>query len=229
MKNCIIFSGQYRTFDKTKYNLRKFIEKNSLDVFCHLWSTNQDEVKEIIEFLNPQKILVEDYDEYKQYFESIESSIRCNNPKPSTMDVLSNHASMNFGRKQAFGLVDEQYDNFVYCRYDIDIYNIFTIESVSNCVFVPFEESYNLISDIFCIAPFNLAKYYFLFDAFQRLHSSDFEHEFIGYLDTIKKYGTENIRIHREERYCPHMILLRNLYNNGIEYNLYHFPVRIKK
>jgi hypothetical protein len=145
------------------------------------------------------------------------------------MDVLCNHASMNFSRQRAFELVDGVYDNFVYCRYDLDIYSNFKIESIENSVFVPYEESYNLISDIFCISPMHYAKHYFLFDSFQRLHSSDFEDSFVNFLDSTKKYGSENIRIHREERYCPHMILLRNLYNNGIPYSLYNFPVRLHK
>lgn len=229
MKNCIIFSGQYRTFDDTQDNLKQFIDLNELDVYCHLWSTEEKEINSIKEVLKPKKMFVEDFDEYKQYFKSIESSIRFSNPKPSTMDILSNHASMNFGRKQAFGLVEEEYDNFIYCRYDIDIYNIFKIDSVSDSIFVPFEESYNIISDIFCISPFKYAKHYFLFDVFQKLHSTDFEGGFLYYLETIKEYGSENIRIHREERYCPHMILLRNLYNNSVPFSLYNFPVRIKK
>lgn len=229
MKNCIIFSGQYRTFDKTKENLKQFVELNNLDVYCHLWSTNKKEIGLIEEFLQPKKILVEDFDDYRQYFESIESSIRFSNPKPSKMDILSNHASMNFGRKQAFNLVEGEYDNFVYCRYDIEIYNVFNIQSISDCVFVPYEESYNLISDIFCVSPFKYAKYYFLFDSFQKLHSSNFEDGFLYYLEHIKQYGSENVRIHKEERYCPHMILLRNLYNNSIPFSLYHFPVRIQK
>lgn len=229
MKNCIILSGQYRTFNQTKEKIKSFIELNDLDVYCHLWSTNQQEIEDINETIQPKKMEVDAFEEYEEYFKSIESSIRVSNPKPSTMDILSNHASMNFSRKKAFDLVDEEYDNFVYCRFDLDIYNVFKIESVSDCVFVPYEESYNLISDIFCIAPFKFAKNYFLFDQFQKLHSSDFESGFIEFLDRIKKYGEENIRIHREERYCPHMILLRNLYNKGIPYNLYNFPVRLQK
>ena len=178
---------------------------------------------------NPKKILVEDFDCYKPYFESIESSIRFSNPKNSKTDILSNHASMNFGRKQAFNLVEEEYDNFIYCRYDIDIFKVFKIEWISDYIFAPFAESYDLISDIFCISPFKYAQYYFLFDVFQKLHSTDFESDFLYCLNNIKLYGTENIRSHRKERYCPHMLLLRNIFNNRIPFRLYNFPVRIKK
>jgi hypothetical protein len=186
MNNCIILSGQYRTFERTKENIKAFIDLNALDVYCHLWSNDEKEVNDIKETLQPKNILVEEYSYYEEYFKSIEYSIRKTNPKPSTMDVLCNHASMNFSRQRAFELVDGVYDNFVYCRYDLDIYSNFKIESIENSVFVPYEESYNLISDIFCISPMHYAKHYFLFDSFQRLHSSDFEDSFVNFLDSTK-------------------------------------------
>ena len=43
MKKCIVLSGQYRTFDKTKENIKKFIDANELDVYCHLWSMDPKE------------------------------------------------------------------------------------------------------------------------------------------------------------------------------------------
>jgi hypothetical protein len=81
----------------------------------------------------------------------------------------------------------------------------------------PLEESYNLISDIFAIMPFKDAKHYFIYDQYERLHSTQFEPEFELYLKDIRLYGDENIRIHKYERYCPHMMLLRNIYMNNIK------------
>jgi hypothetical protein len=80
----------------------------------------------------------------------------------------------------------------------------------------PFEESYNLISDIFAIMPFSYAKDYFLYNEYERLHSTQFEPEFEDYLRIDRKYGEENIRIHKEDRYCPHMMMLRNIYMNKL-------------
>ncbi len=80
----------------------------------------------------------------------------------------------------------------------------------------PFEESYNLISDIFAIMPFSYAKHYFLYDVYERLHMTPFEKEFEDHLRYDRKYGEENIRIHKEDRYCPHMMLLRNIYMNKL-------------
>ena len=101
------------------------------------------------------------------------------------------------------------------CRYDIAFQNVFQFQN-ANLLFTPLEESYNLVSDIFAIMPFQNAKYYFLYDEYERLHSTQFEPEFEDYLRNIRRYGEENIRIHKEDRYCPHMMLLRHLYMNNI-------------
>jgi hypothetical protein len=230
MKNCIIFSGQYRTFGKTKENIKQFIALNDLDVYCHLWSTNQEEIDDVCETIQPTFSLVEDPEYYKEYFKSIESSIRFSNPKPSKLDVLCDHASMNYSRKKAFELVNKEYDYFVYCRYDIDFLSSFKfeIDGDPNLLWVPFSESYGIISDIFCVSPFRFAKHYFLFDQFQKLHSSDFEENFIKFIKE-RKYKTKDINTQRKKRYCPHFLLLRNLYANDVSFSFCNFPVRLKK
>jgi hypothetical protein len=86
-------------------------------------------------------------------------------------DKLAGNASMNFGRKRAFNLVDKEYRNLVYCRYDITFNPIFKFDNVDVLV-TPLEESYNLISDIFAIMPFGDAKHYFIYDEYERLHST---------------------------------------------------------
>jgi hypothetical protein len=63
--NCIVLSGEFRSFPRTKEKIKKFISLNNLDVYCHLWSTNDDESNYIIEELNPKKIISEDYNNYK--------------------------------------------------------------------------------------------------------------------------------------------------------------------
>jgi hypothetical protein len=65
--------------------------------------------------------------------------------------------------------------------------------------------------------PFEFAKDYFIYDEYERLHSTPFEPEFESYLRDVRIYGEENIRIHKQERYCPHMMLLRNTYMNNIK------------
>ena len=224
--NCIVLSGEFRSFPRTKEKIKKFISLNNLDVYCHLWSTNDDESNYIIEELNPKKIIIEDYNNYKSIFDEIETNIKKNNPKKSTIDKLANHASMNFGRKKAFELIGGEYDTLVYCRYDIDFNPIFTFQNIDT-VTTPFEQAYNIISDIFCITPFKYSKHYFIYDVFEELHSKKFEPTFDEFLRFGMKYGEENIMIHNEERYCPHMILLRNLINNNVPHEHINYPVSI--
>jgi hypothetical protein len=95
-------------------------------------------------------------------------------------------------------------------------------------VVTPLEESYKIISDIFAIIPFKDAKHYFLFDEYERLHSTPFETEFIEVLRK-RGYPENDIKIHVEQRYCPHMILLRNLSMNGVEFTIENLPVYLQR
>lgn len=218
MKNCIVLSGQYRTFDQTWENIKKFIDLNHLDVYCHLWSTDEREIQNVQERLQPIKFLHEDYKTYIDEFDGIDERVRLKNPKAPNQDRLAGNASMNFGRKRAFDLIDKEndYHTLVYCRYDIAFNPVFVFDFARE-ILTPLEESYNLISDIFAIMPYKDAKYYFIYDEYERLHSTQFEPEFEDYLRNVRMYGEENIRIHKYERYCPHMMLLRNIYMNNIK------------
>jgi hypothetical protein len=125
-------------------------------------------------------------------------------------------------------LVEDEYDSLVYCRYDIGFGSMFQFADVGVTV-TPLEESYNLISDIFAIMPFKDAKHYFLYDQYERLHSTPFEPEFIEWLRNVKKYPEQDIKIHIEQRYCPHMMLMRNLIMNGVTFISENIPVRLQR
>ena len=228
MKKCIVLSGQYRSFDQTAENIVKFINLNELDVFCHLWTDDIDERRIVIERLRPKKYLFEKSDAHTEVFNEMETRIRRNNPKPALTDKVAGNASMNYSRKQAFNLIDEEYDTVVYCRYDIGFTDLFEFKDIDR-VFTPVEESYNLISDIFAIMPMEYAKHYFLYDEYERLHSTQFEEKFENWLREEKKYGEENIRIHKYDRYCPHMMLLRNLLTNNVPVAVTNLPVFLKR
>lgn len=228
MKKCIVLSGQYRTFDKTKENIKKFIEINDLDVYCHLWSMDVKEIDDVKYSLNPRAILCEDFKKYENTFNEIESRIRSSNPKNAPNDKIAANASMNFSRKRAFDLIDKKYDILIYCRYDINFRYVFQFENVDR-IFTPIEESYNLISDIFAIMPFDLAKNYFIYDQYEKLHSTQFESIFEDYLRYKKVYGEENIRIHKHDRYCPHMMLLRNLVMTNTPFATFDLPVSLQR
>jgi len=229
MKKCIVLSGEYRTFDKTWQNIQKFIELNNLDVYCHLWSSgSKDEVNNIKERLKPKGMLVEDPKKYSKTFNDIEDHIRSTNPKGPNQDRLAGNASMHYARKKAFVLIKEEYDVLVYCRYDIAI-TPFEFHANIPVLLTPTEEAYNIISDIFAIMPFEFAPDYFLYNEYENLHSTPFDEEFLDWLRDVKNYGDENIRIHKEERYCPHMVLLRHLVMNDVPYTLLNFPVQLQR
>jgi hypothetical protein len=136
---------------------------------------------------------------------------------------------MNYARKAAYDLVKEKYDNIIYCRYDIEFAQQFLVEQQPDVILTPLEESYNLISDIFAIIPSQFAKSYFLYDEYESLHSTQFEPEFVDWLRNIKQYGDDNINIHMFERYCPHMMLLRNLFTDKTPFVTMDIPVRLKR
>lgn len=228
MKNCIVLSGQYRTFDQTWENIKTYIDANEMDVYCHLWSTDEREIQNVRERLNPTKLLVEDFSQYENAFLDIEKRVHAANPKPKTIDSISKNASMNYGRFIAYNLIEEEYDNLSYCRYDLGFNPPFKFTEVGFIV-TPQEESYNLISDIFAVMPFKWASSYFLYNNYERLHSTQFEPEFEDWLRNVKRYPESDIITHKETRYCPHMILLRNLFLTGAPFDIVNIPVYLQR
>ena len=230
MKKCLVISGQYRTFDITWRNIKNFIDLNELDVYAHLWSIDENEIKNVKDRLNPVKILTEYYPEHQKYFDDMETRIKSKNPKNLIgNDNLSGAASMHYSRKKAFDLVNKcDYDVVVYCRYDININQNFYFETVNN-VITPEENSYALISDIFSVMPMSMADSYFLFDEYESLQSSDWESEFIEWLRNVKKYPERDILTHIHNRYCPHLMLMRNILKNGHSFEISNLPVSTQR
>jgi len=229
MRNCIVFSGQFRTLRDTLPSIKEFISVNALDVYCQLWGDNPDEKRFILDHLKPKDYWFDKYTAHKDVFDGIETRVRATHPKNAPNDKIAGNASMNYARKMAYDLVKEKYDNIIYCRYDIEFAQQFLVEQQPDVILTPLEESYNLISDIFAIIPTQYAKSYFLYDEYERLHSTQFEPEFVDWLRDIKKYGDDNINIHMFERYCPHMMLLRNLFTDKTPFVTMDIPVRLKR
>ncbi len=230
MRRCIVLSGQYRTFDQTWKNIRNFIDLNGLDVYCHLWSTSEEEKNNVIDRLEPKKILVEDNSLYTETFNTIEKNILQNNPKGVNQDRLSGNASMNYSRRAAYDLIDkDEYDYLVYCRYDIGFRSIFKFENNIESIITPLEESYNLISDIFAIMPMKMADSYFLYEEYERLQSTKWEPEFLNWLRNIKKYPERDIQTHIHTRYCPHMLLMRNILMSGNSFATADIPIYLQR
>jgi hypothetical protein len=218
MKNCIVLSGEYRTFDKTWQQIKTFIDINQLDVYCFLKSVDETEINNVKERLNPKAFVHGSLDGCEPQWIKTEENIRSKLPKGNPMDRIYNSIlPMHHGRKLAFDLIDEEYDNLVFCRYDIQFNTMVKFEEV-NVVVAPEEQSYNIISDIFAIMPFKYAKHYFLYDNIEPLLATLFEPEFEQYLKTRINYADWEVQIHKYERYCPHIMLLRSLYNNNVEF-----------
>ena len=97
----------------------------------------------------------------------------------------------------------------------------------NNFIITPEEESYNLISDIFAVMPAHMAESYFLYDDYERLHSTPWEPEFLEWLRNIKQYPEQDIQTHIHTRYCPHLMLMRNIIMNGHNYVIDNLPVSI--
>jgi hypothetical protein len=229
MKNCIVLSGQFRTFDKTVGSIKQFIQMNDLDVYCHLWSKEQNEIDFVIDNLNPKEIVYEDYEKHSNTFTSIEERILKNNPKGPNQDKLAANASMNYGRKVAYSLVPkEEYETIIYCRYDNRLGNML-LHKAPDFIITPLEESYNLISDIFAVMPRNMADSYFLFDEYERLHSTPWEPEFLEWLRNVKGYPEQDIQTHIHTRYCPHLMLMRNIIMSGNNFQIVNLPVVLQR
>ena len=218
MRNCIVLSGEYRTFDQTWEQLKQFIDINELDVYCFLKSNNQTEIDNVKERLNPKKILVDTLKDHEDEWLRMEDNIRTKLPKGNPMDRIYNSIfPMHYGRKLGFDLINGEYDNLVFCRYDIKLNKLFTFHNV-DVILTPTEQAYNIISDIFAIMPFKMAKHYFLYDNIENLLSTQFEPKFEEHLKKRINYADWEINIHKHERYCPHIMILRNLFNTNTEY-----------
>jgi hypothetical protein len=233
MKNCIVLSGQYRTFDKTWPQIKEFMDTNNMDAYCHLWGVadeeeNSRQFHQVKDRLKPQRIHQEPYsDKLETRFRDMETRIRVTNPKGPNNDKLAANASMNYSRKFAFDLINKEYENVVYCRYDIGFRDIFRFDNIVSIV-TPHEEAYNLISDIFAIMPIEFAKPYFLFDRYEELNSTPYDEKFIEYL-RFRKYPEHDIKTHVDNRYCPHMLLMRSLLEGEAPWCAEHIPVYLQR
>jgi hypothetical protein len=227
MKKALAISGQYRTFGKTKNSIKQLIDANDLDVFFHLWSSDKSQEKEIVDFLNPKGYMVEDPGKYDQHFAEIENRIRTARNKGYGIDNLKKQISMNYSRYSVHNLIKEDYDVIIYTRFDVQVNHTFILNTVPTSIITPAAEAWGSISDIFAIIPHHLTQYYFLYPVLEKLHSTSFEKDFKQYI--FEKYSQETLEIHDNQRYCPHVILLRNLFINKVPYVIENLSVHIQR
>jgi hypothetical protein len=236
MANALVISGHLRTFRTIADDLVNFIDKNKLDVYMYVWNEgNQSELDFAIEKLKPVKWKSERNEDYAQGFFEAEERISKVNPK-QLITPDRNHVtlSMHFARRQAFKLIEKEYDNVVFTRFDTSLFP-FDIEDIiqnrPDVVITPTNEQYGMVSDIFAIIPWKYANNYFFFDRAEDILSRRFSDEYKVWLR--EKFWWENgerdMRLHDENRYCPHQLCMRNYFESNTPYIVMDLPVYIKR
>jgi len=179
--------------------------------------------------------LVEKNETYAEEFFDAEERIAKNNPKDLMVNDR-NHVtlSMHFARRKAFELIEKEYDNIVFSRYDTHLYP-FKLNNLagdySNMVITPTNEQYGMVSDIFAVVPWKYADKYFFYPRAEEIMSKRFSKETKEWL-SIKFFwenGQRDIMLHDEKRYCPHMLCMRNFFETDTPYIAIDLPVYLKR
>jgi len=236
MANALVISGHLRTFRNIVDDLINFINTNNLDVYMYIWNeNNQDEIQFVVDRLNPVKWKAEPNEIYAKGFFDAEARIEQINPK-QLITPDRNHVtlSMHFARRQAFNLIEKEYDNVVFTRFDTNLFPFQiteVIEKHPDVVITPTNEQYGMVSDIFAIIPWQYADNYFFFDRAEDILSRRFSDEYKVWLR--EKFWWENgerdMRLHDENRYCPHQLCMRNYFETNTPYIVMDLPVYIKR
>lgn len=236
MNNALIIAGHLRTFKTIVDDLVNFIDKNKLDVYMFVWDEgNQAEIDFAIDKLKPVKWKTERNEIYAKGFFDAEARIEQVNPK-QLITPDKNHVtlSMHFARRQAFELIEREYDNLVFTRFDTNLFPFNLDEVIQNhpdVVITPTNEQYGMVSDIFAIIPWKYAENYFFFERVEDILSRRFSDDYKEWL--LEKFWWENkerdIRLHDENRYCPHQLCMRNYFETNTPYIVMDLPVYIKR
>lgn len=123
MANALVMSGHLRTFKDIAEEVKHFVSLNELDVYLYIWDEgNQEDIDYVVKTLQPVKWLAEKNELYAQDFLDAEERIAKKNPK-QLITPDRNHVtlSMHFARRKAYELIEKEYDNIVYSRFDTRI------------------------------------------------------------------------------------------------------------
>ena len=236
MANALVIAGHLRTFKTIVDDLVNFIDKNKLDVYMFVWDEgDQAEIDFAVDKLKPVKWKAECNEIYAKGFFDAEARIEQVNPK-QLITPDRNHVtlSMHFARRQAFELIEKEYDNLVFTRFDTNLYPFDVNDVIQNhpdVVITPTNEQYGMVSDIFAIVPWKYADNYFFFERVEDILSRRFSDDYKEWL--LEKFWWENkerdIRLHDENRYCPHQLCMRNYFETNTPYIVMDLPVYIKR
>jgi len=236
MANALVISGHLRTFRNIAEELKHFISLNELDVYMYVWDEgNYDDINYAVEMLSPTKWLAEKNEIYAQDFLDAENRIAEKNPK-ELITPDRNHVtlSMHFARRKAFELIDKEYESIIFTRFDTHLYPFKVrsiVQSYPDMVVTPTNEQYGMVSDIFAIIPWKYADNYFFHPRAEKILLTRFSKKYKEWLS--EKFWWENgqrdIKLHDENRYCPHMLCMRNYFETNTPYTVVDLPVTIKR
>jgi len=236
MANALVMSGHLRTFKDIAEEVKHFVSLNELDVYLYIWDeNNQDDIDYVVKTLQPVKWLAEKNELYAQEFFDAEDRIAKKNPK-ELITPDRNHVtlSMHFARRKAFELIEKEYDNIVYSRFDTRL-TTFKIRPLvaqyKDAVITPTNEQYGMVSDIFAIIPWQNREGYFFYNRAEDILNRRFDKKTKEWL-TEKFFwptGQRDIVLHDENRYCPHLLCMRNYFESNTPYLVIDLPVYIKR
>jgi hypothetical protein len=236
MANALVMSGHLRTFKDIAEEVKHFVSLNELDVYLYIWDEgNQDDIDYVVKTLQPVKWLAEKNELYAQEFLDAEDRIAKKNPKELiTPDRNYVTLSMHFARRKAYELIEKEYDNIVYSRFDTRL-TTFKIRPLiaqyKDAVITPTNEQYGMVSDIFAIIPWQNREGYFFYNRAEDILNRRFDKKTKEWL-TEKFFwptGQRDIVLHDENRYCPHLLCMRNYFESNTPYLVIDLPVYIKR
>lgn len=237
MANALVIAGHVRTFREISEELVAFKEANNLDAYVFIWDEgNDEEIDNVIKTLEPTMWVARKNETVLQEFLDAEKRVHEKNPKQLiNPDKVFAMLSMHYARRQAFELINREYDNIIFTRFDTHIFP-FQMSSVlqnhPDSIITPTNEQYGMVSDIFAIVPWKYADNYFFYNRAEDILSRRFD-------DGLKKWLLEekfwwdtkerDVRLHDEHRYCPHLLCLRNFYETNTPYVVVDLPVYLKR
>lgn len=237
MANALVIAGHIRTFREIAEELINFKQANNLDAYVFIWDEgNDEEIDNVVKTLEPTMWVARKNETVLQEFLDAEKRVHEKNPKQLiNPDKVFAMLSMHYARRQAFELINREYDNIIFTRFDTHIYP-FQMSSVLqnhvDSVITPTNEQYGMVSDIFAIVPWKYADNYFFYNRAEDILSRRFD-------DGLKKWLLEekfwwdtkerDVRLHDENRYCPHLLCMRNFYETNTPYVVVDLPVYIKR
>lgn len=241
MRNALVMAGHIRTFEKIADEVRTFINHNNLDPYVFMWDDGTEKTHNEMIFvtknLKPKMWIARPQENVANIFLEAEKRVHQKNPKTLiNPDKVHAMLSMHYARREAFEMINREYDNVIFTRFDTQILPFDlegTINKYPDTVITPTNEQYGLVSDIFAIVPWKHADNYFFYHRAEDILSRRFDEGLKSWLLNEKFWWEEtkhrDVILHDENRYCPHLLCMRNFYETNTPYIAVDLPVFLKR